>query len=92
MKRRDFLKSASLTAGAVTHALTAAVDQVKASDPDIPKFQTASQGGTILPAIPEMGQVWGPFGVAEAALVGGADPKATLESAAKAIRDGIAKQ
>lgn len=26
MKRRDFLKSASLTAGAVTHALTAAVD------------------------------------------------------------------
>lgn len=73
-------------------ALTAAVDQVKASDPDIPKFQTASQGGTILPAIPEMGQVWGPFGVAEAALVGGADPKATLESAAKAIRDGIAKQ
>ena len=73
-------------------ALTAAVDQVKATDPDIPKFQTASQGGTILPAIPEMGQVWGPFGVAEAALVGGADPKATLESAAKAIRDGIAKQ
>ncbi len=73
-------------------ALTAAVDQVKANDPDIPKFQTASQGGTILPAIPEMGQVWGPFGVAEAALVGGADPKATLESAAKAIRDGIAKQ
>jgi arabinogalactan oligomer/maltooligosaccharide transport system substrate-binding protein len=73
-------------------ALTAAVDQVKGSDPDIPKFQTASEGGTILPAIPEMGQVWGPFGVAEAALVGGADPKATLESAAKAIRDGIAKQ
>ena len=73
-------------------ALTAAVDQVKATDPDIPKFQAASEGGVILPAIPEMGQVWGPFGVAEAALVGGADPKATLEAAAKAIRDGIAKQ
>ena len=73
-------------------ALVAAVDQVKGTDPDIPKFQTASQGGTILPAIPEMGQVWGPFGVAEAALVGGADPKTTLEAAAKAIRDGIAKQ
>ena len=38
-----------------------------------------------------MGQVWTPFGVAEAAIVGGADPKAALESAAKAIRDGIAK-
>jgi hypothetical protein len=39
-----------------------------------------------------MGQVWGPFGVAEAALVGGSDVKSTLDSAAKAIRDGIAKQ
>lgn len=73
-------------------ALIAAVDQVKANDADIPKFQAASKDGTILPAIPEMGQVWGPFGVAEAALVGGADPTATLDSAAKAIRDGIAKQ
>jgi arabinogalactan oligomer/maltooligosaccharide transport system substrate-binding protein len=73
-------------------ALTAAVDQVKATDADIPKFLTAAQGGTILPAIPEMGQIWGPFGVAEAALVGGADSKATLDAAAKAIRDGIAKQ
>jgi arabinogalactan oligomer/maltooligosaccharide transport system substrate-binding protein len=73
-------------------ALTAAVDQVKGGDPDLAKFQAASQGGTILPAIPEMGQVWGPFGVAEAALVGGSDVKSTLDSAAKAIRDGIAKQ
>lgn len=73
-------------------ALIAAVDQVKATDADIPKFQAASANGTILPAIPEMGQVWGPFGVAEAALVGGSDPTTTLDSAAKAIRDGIAKQ
>jgi len=73
-------------------ALTAAVDQVKGTDADIPKFLAASEGGTILPAIPEMGQVWGPFGVAESAIVGGADVKSTLESAAKAIRDGIAKQ
>jgi arabinogalactan oligomer/maltooligosaccharide transport system substrate-binding protein len=73
-------------------ALKAAVDQVKADDPDIAKFQAASVGGTILPAIPEMGQVWSPFGVAEAALVGGSDVTSTLQSAAKAIRDGIAKQ
>lgn len=71
-------------------ALIAAVDAVKAGDPDIPKFQAASEGGTILPAIPAMGQVWGPFGNAEAAIVRGDDVKATLEAAAKAIRDGIA--
>jgi arabinogalactan oligomer/maltooligosaccharide transport system substrate-binding protein len=73
-------------------ALLEALTQVTATDPDIPKFQAASEGGTILPAIPEMGQVWGPFGVAEAAIVKGDDPKTALESAAKAIRDGIAKQ
>lgn len=73
-------------------ALLAAVDQVKANDPNIAKFQAAAEGGTILPAIPEMGQVWGPFGVAEAAIVKGDDVQKSLEAAAKAIRDGIAKQ
>lgn len=73
-------------------ALLEALTQVTATDPDIPKFQAASDGGTILPAIPAMGQVWGPFGVAEAAIVKGDDPKTALEAAAKAIRDGIAKQ
>jgi arabinogalactan oligomer/maltooligosaccharide transport system substrate-binding protein len=70
-------------------ALTAAVDQVKANDPDIPKFAAAAKNGQILPAIPAMGQVWTPFGVAEAAIVGGADPKTALTAAAKAIREGI---
>jgi len=70
-------------------ALTAAVDQVKATDPNIPKFATAAVGGVILPAIPAMGQVWTPFGVAEAAIVGGADPTVALTAAAKAIREGI---
>jgi arabinogalactan oligomer / maltooligosaccharide transport system substrate-binding protein len=70
-------------------AVTAAVDQVKSTDPNIPKFAQAAEGGVILPAIPAMGQVWTPFGVAEAAIVGGADPKVALTAAAKAIRDGI---
>ena len=69
--------------------MTAAVDQVKASDPNIPKFAEAAKGGVILPAIPAMGQVWAPFGVAEAAIVGGADPTVALTAAAKAIREGI---
>ncbi len=70
-------------------ALTAAVDQVKANDPNIPKFAEAAVGGVILPAIPAMGQVWTPFGIAEAAIVGGADPAVALTAAAKAIREGI---
>jgi arabinogalactan oligomer/maltooligosaccharide transport system substrate-binding protein len=70
-------------------ALTEAVDEVKATDPDIEKFQAAAEDGTILPAIPEMGQVWAPFGNAEAAIVRGDDPQKALEGAAKAIRDGI---
>ncbi len=71
-------------------AVTAAVDQVKATDPNIPKFAAAAVGGVILPAIPAMGQVWSPFGVAEAAIVGGADPATALTAAAAAIRTGIA--
>jgi arabinogalactan oligomer/maltooligosaccharide transport system substrate-binding protein len=73
-------------------ALTAAVDQVKATDPNIPKFAAAAKDGEILPAIPAMGQVWSPFGIAEANIVGGTDPATALQGAAKAIRDGIAKQ
>jgi arabinogalactan oligomer/maltooligosaccharide transport system substrate-binding protein len=73
-------------------ALIASLDEVKASDPDIAKFQAAAEGGTILPAIPAMGQVWGPFGVAEAAIVKGDDPATALKAAATAIRDGIAAQ
>jgi arabinogalactan oligomer/maltooligosaccharide transport system substrate-binding protein len=73
-------------------ALTAAVDAVKGTDPNIPKFADAAANGTILPAIPAMGQVWSPFGIAEAAIVGGTDPATALKSAAKAIRDGIAAQ
>ena len=70
-------------------ALIEAVDEVKTTDPDIEKFQAAATGGTILPAIPEMGQVWAPFGNAEAAIVRGDDVTKALEGAAKAIRDAI---
>lgn len=70
-------------------ALTAALEQVKASDPDAQKFLTAGEGGAILPAIPEMAAVWEPFGKAEAAIVGGANPASTVATAAKAISDKI---
>ena len=72
-------------------ALTEAFDQVSADNPDMAKFVAAREGGTILPAIPAMGQVWGPFGNAESAIVRGDEVKKTLDAAGKAIRDGIAK-
>ena len=38
-----------------------------------------------MPRIPAMAAVWDPFGKAEAAVVGGADPASTITAAAKAI-------
>lgn len=70
-------------------ALTAALDQVRSSDPDSVKFLDAGKNGTILPAIPEMAAVWEPFGKAEAAIVGGAEAAPTVATAAKAISDKI---
>jgi len=66
-------------------ALTAALDEVKASDPDLQKFLDAGKDGEVLPAIPEMATIWDPFGKAEAAVVGGANPSATITAAAKTI-------
>lgn len=70
-------------------ALTAALDQAKGSDPDLEKFVQAGQGGAVLPAIPEMATIWDPFGKAEAAVVGGADPATTIAAAAKTISGQI---
>jgi arabinogalactan oligomer/maltooligosaccharide transport system substrate-binding protein len=70
-------------------ALTATLDAVKASDPDAGKFLDAGKNGIILPAIPEMAAVWDPFGKAESAVVGGADPTTAVTAAAKAISDKI---
>jgi arabinogalactan oligomer / maltooligosaccharide transport system substrate-binding protein len=72
-------------------ALTTALDQVKATDPDLQKFMDAGKGGAVLPAIPQMAAIWDPFGKAEAAIIGGADVPSTLAAAAKTISDQINK-
>jgi arabinogalactan oligomer/maltooligosaccharide transport system substrate-binding protein len=66
-------------------ALTAALDEVKSTDPDLQKFIDAGKDGAVLPAIPEMAAIWDPFGKAEAAVVGGANPAATITAASKTI-------
>ncbi|MEU1642792.1 maltose ABC transporter substrate-binding protein [Micromonospora zamorensis] len=70
-------------------ALTAALDQVKGNDPDLAKFQEAGKNGQVLPAIPAMAAIWDPFGKAEAAVIGGADPTSTITTAGKTISGQI---
>ncbi|MEU8311168.1 maltose ABC transporter substrate-binding protein [Micromonospora sp. NPDC048887] len=70
-------------------ALTAAFDQVKGEDPDLAKFSEAGKNGQVLPAIPAMAAIWDPFGKAEAAIIGGADPAKTITAAGKTIQGQI---
>ena len=65
-------------AGNVLPALTAAADTA-ASDPIIAGFQTVGADAVPMPAIPAMGSVWQYWGIAEAAVINGADPKATWQ-------------
>jgi arabinogalactan oligomer/maltooligosaccharide transport system substrate-binding protein len=67
-------------------ALTAALNEVKAGDPDAQKFLDAGKDGAVLPAIPEMAAIWDPFGKAESAIVGGADVPSTVDALAKAVK------
>jgi arabinogalactan oligomer / maltooligosaccharide transport system substrate-binding protein len=70
-------------------ALTAALQQVQATDPDLQKLLNAGKDGAVLPAIPEMATVWDPFGKAEAAIIGGAPVESTVDAAAQAIAGQI---
>ncbi|HEX9999882.1 MAG TPA: maltose ABC transporter substrate-binding protein [Actinoplanes sp.] len=72
-------------------ALTAAFDQVKTSDPDLAKFLDAGRNAVPLPAVPEMAAIWDPFGKAESAVVGGADPTRTITAAGRTISAQIKK-
>jgi len=65
-------------AGNILPALTAAADTA-ASDPIIAGFQAVGAEAVPMPAIPQMGAVWEFWGVAEAAIINGADPTATWQ-------------
>ena len=70
-------------------ALVAALERVRASDPDLAKFLEAGSKGQPMPAIPEMATIWDPLGKAEAAIIGGANVQTTVDAAAKAISGQI---
>ncbi len=67
---------ALFNSGGVLPALTAAADSVS-SDPIIAGFKAAGADAVPMPAIPAMGKVWEFWGIAEAAILNGADPDAT---------------
>ncbi|MDP4504293.1 sugar ABC transporter substrate-binding protein [Nonomuraea turcica] len=71
-------------------ALTAALQEVQATDPDAVKFMDAGKEGMPMPAIPEMAAIWEPFGIAENAVVKGGDAAKAAAAAQKAI-DGALK-
>lgn len=75
-------------AGNILPALTTAADTA-ASDPIIAGFQTVGADAVPMPAIPAMGAVWEFWGVAEAAIINGADPAATWQKLADDVAAAI---
>ncbi len=70
-------------------ALKAVYDEVAAANPDIKAFVEAGTDGQIMPSITAMSAVFGPWGKAVAAIVGGADPTQTMTDTANAIKAQI---
>lgn len=75
-------------AGNVLPALTAAADTA-ASDPIVAGFQAVGADAVPMPAIPAMGAVWQFWGIAEAAIINGADPAATWQKLADDVAAAI---
>lgn len=71
-------------------AMTSVQATVSASDPNVKVFLDAAAGGAPMPAIPAMSAVWEPLGKAYSAIIGGADPAATMSAAAATIEKAIA--
>jgi arabinogalactan oligomer/maltooligosaccharide transport system substrate-binding protein len=69
-------------------ALTAGLERARDNDPDLQPFFDTGRGGLLVPAVPEMALVWGPFGQAEVAVLTGADVQQTVQIAAKAMYRG----
>ncbi|NTV38911.1 MAG: extracellular solute-binding protein [Demequinaceae bacterium] len=79
---------ALFNSGGVLPALTAAADAVS-SDPIIAGFKAAGADAVPMPAIPAMGKVWEFWGIAEAAILNGADPDATWEKLTADVQAAI---
>ena len=73
-------------------ALTAAYDEVAATNPDVKAFFEAGKDSKPMPNIPAMNSVWGPLGQASADVIAGkAGAQARFEAAQKEIVANIKK-
>jgi arabinogalactan oligomer/maltooligosaccharide transport system substrate-binding protein len=75
--------------GGVLPALTAAAESVS-SDPIVAGFKAAGDQAVPMPAIPAMGKVWEYWGIAEAAILNGADPDETWAKLTSDVEAAIA--
>jgi arabinogalactan oligomer/maltooligosaccharide transport system substrate-binding protein len=71
--------------GNILPALTAAADTA-ASDPIIAGFQAVGEEAVPMPAVPAMGSVFQYWGIAEAAVINGADPATTWRPSSNTAR------
>jgi len=62
-----------------------------AADPIIAGFQKVGADAVPMPAIPAMGSVWQYWGIAEAAIINGADPTATWQKLTDDVSAAITK-
>ncbi|WP_061965434.1 sugar ABC transporter substrate-binding protein [Demequina aurantiaca] len=75
--------------GKILPALKAAADTA-AADPLVSGFLAAGTDAVPMPAIPAMGQVWQYWGIAEAAILDGADPDSTWTKLTSDVEAAIA--
>ncbi|MGO1201099.1 MAG: sugar ABC transporter substrate-binding protein [Dermabacteraceae bacterium] len=64
-------------------------EEIASSDEHVMIFAEAAEAADPMPAIPAMAAIWEPLGIAQANIVGGADPHPTMESAGEEITAAI---
>ncbi len=82
------VQTALYKSGNILPALKAAA-KAASSDPIIAGFASVGAEAVPMPAIPEMGSVWQFWGIAEAAIINGADPVATWQKLAADVQGAI---
>jgi len=83
--------TAMYDAASLPPAMKAVQAHAISAEPSVEVFLAGARTGAPMPAIPAMSAVWEPLGKAYSAIVGGADPTATITAAGKTIADAIAK-
>jgi arabinogalactan oligomer/maltooligosaccharide transport system substrate-binding protein len=82
------VQTALFESGNILPALKASAEAAS-SDPIIAGFAAVGAEAVPMPAIPAMGQVWQFWGIAEAAVINGADPVATWQKLAADVKGAI---